>query len=181
MMNKLTTKPVLRAALIAARRTMSADVKAQADARIVARLAQWIDAHQVRVLGGYLAMAGEPDLSALYAQLAARGIQVAMPVVLEKQQPLHFVPWQAGDALARDASGTLAPAARDGYVQPDAVIAPCVGFTDDKLRLGYGGGYFDRTLSQSPRPMAVGVAYATAKVAFAADPYDVPLDEILTD
>ncbi len=181
MMNELSTKPALRAALIAARRTMPADVKAQADARIAGRLAQWIDAHQVRILGGYLAMAGEPDLSALYAELAARGVQLAMPVVLGRSQPLRFVRWQAGDALARDASGTLAPAARDEYVQPAAVLAPCVGFTEEKLRLGYGGGYFDRTLAQSPRPLAVGIAYATAKVVFAADPYDVPLDEILTD
>ena len=181
MMNNLSTKSELRAALIAARRKMPADVKAQADARIIARLAGWIDAHQVKLLGGYLAMAGEPELSPLYATLAERGVALAMPVVVERHHPLRFVPWQPGDPLARDASGTLAPTAREGFVQPDAIIAPCVGYTDDKLRLGYGGGYFDRTLAQSPRPLAVGVAYAMAKVAFAADAYDMPLDDILTD
>ncbi len=180
-MNKLSTKPALRAALIAARRTMPADVKTQADARIIERLARWIDARQVKLLGGYLAMAGEPELAPLYAMLAERGVRVAMPVVVERHYPLRFVPWQPGDALARDASGTMAPVARAGYVQPDAVIAPCLGYTDSKLRLGYGGGYFDRTLAQSPRPLAVGVAYAMAKVAFAADDYDVPLDDIITD
>ncbi len=180
-MNKLSTKPALRAALIAARRTMPADVKAQADARIIERLAGWIDARQVQLLGGYLAMAGEPELAPLYAMLAERGVRIAMPVVVERHHPLRFVRWQPGDALARDASGTLAPTAREGYVQPDAVIAPCLGYTDSKLRLGYGGGYFDRTLAQSPRPLAVGVAYAIAKVAFAADVYDVPLDDIITD
>ncbi len=180
-MNKLSTKSALRAELIAARRRMAPDVKAQADARIVERLARWLDERQVRIVGGYLAMAGEPDLSALYEQLAARGVQVTMPVVLAREQPLQFLPWQPGDALMRDASGTMAPAAREGYLQPDAVIAPCVGYTDDQLRLGYGGGYFDRTLAQVPRPLAVGVAYAMAKVSFAADAYDVPLDEIITD
>ena len=180
-MNNLSTKSELRAALIAARRQMPADVKAQADARIIERLAAWIDAHQVRLLGGYLAMAGEPQLLPLYQQLAARGIGVAMPVVVERHQPLRFVIWQPGDALARDASGTMAPVARDAWAQPDAIIAPCVGFTAQKLRLGYGGGYFDRTLAQSPRPLAVGVAYASAQVDFAADAYDVPLDDILTD
>ncbi len=180
-MNNLSTKSELRAALIAARRQMPADVKAQSDARIIERLAAWIDARQVGLLGGYLAMAGEPELAPLYAALAKRGVVVAMPVVVERHHPLRFVCWQPGDALARDASGTLAPSARANFVQPDAVIAPCLGYTEQNLRLGYGGGYFDRTLAQSPRPLAVGVAYATARVAFAADAYDVPLDHIITD
>lgn len=175
------TKADLRKELIAARRAMTADAKAQADARIAARLSAWLDVHQVRVLGAFLPMAGEPDLLSLYAALPGRGIQVAMPVVLEKNQPLRFVCWQAGDALARDASGTMAPADRTHYVTPDAVLAPCVGFTEARLRLGYGGGYFDRTLAQTPRPKAVGIAYAFTQVNFAADVFDVALDVILTD
>jgi len=174
-------KADLRKELIAARKAMNADVKAQADARIAAQLLIWLEAHQVHVLGAYLPMAGEPDLSSLYAVLPERGIQVAMPVVLEKNQPLCFVHWQAGDALVRDASGTLAPADRTRFVTPDTVLAPCVGFTETRLRLGYGGGYFDRTLAQTPRPRAVGIAYAFTKVAFDADAFDIALDAILTD
>ena len=181
MTNTLSDKPALRQQLMAARRALTPDVKAQADARIAARLMQWIEQHQVKVLGGYLAMAGEPDLSALYAELPKRGVTLAMPVVLERQQPLVFVRWQPGDALAKDASGTRAPVARGEYLQPDAVLAPCIGYTEDNLRLGFGGGYFDRTLAQVPRPKAVGVAYAFAKVSFAAEPHDVPLDAIITD
>lgn len=174
-------KADLRKALIAARKAMSADVKAQADGRIASKLVAWLDAHQVAVLGAYLPMAGEPDLTSLYATLPGRGIQVVMPVVLEKNQPLHFVHWQAGDALARDASGTLAPTDREHFVKPDAVLAPCVGFNDAQYRLGYGGGYFDRTLAQSPRPLAVGIAYAITRADFPADAFDIPLDVILTD
>lgn len=183
-MSSMKTPPAkadLRKTLIAARKAMHADLKAQADARIANHLSAWLDAHQVKVLGAYVAMAGEPDLSALYAVLPERGVQVAMPVVLEKNQPLHFVLWQPGDALVRDASGTLAPAERIGFVTPDAVLAPCVGFTETRLRLGYGGGYFDRTLAQTPRPLAVGIAYAFSRVDFAADAFDIALDEILTD
>ena len=181
MMMKPSNKPDLRQQLIAARRALSADDKAQADARIAARVLQWLLEHQVKVLGGYLAIAGEPDLSALYAQLPAHGVGLAMPVVLERHQPLVFVRWQAGDALVKDASGTMAPAARRDYIQPDAVLAPCIGFTEGNLRLGFGGGYFDRTLAQTPRPKAVGIAYAFSKVDFAAEPHDVPLDAIITD
>jgi 5-formyltetrahydrofolate cyclo-ligase len=181
IMNSPTNKPELRKELIAARRALSADAKAQADARIATRLKQWLEMQQVKTLGGYLAIAGEPDLSALYAQLPALGIELAMPVVLEKDQPLVFVRWQAGDALAKDASGTMAPVTRGDYLRPDAVLAPCIGFTESGLRLGFGGGYFDRTLAQMPRPKAVGIAYAFAKVDFAAEPHDVPLDAIITD
>ena len=176
-----TAKAGLRKELIAARKAMSADVKAQADERIASKLSAWLDANQVAILGAYLPMAGEPDLTSLYATLPGRGIQLAMPVVLEKNQALHFVLWQAGDALVRDASGTLAPADRSNAVRPDAVLAPCVGYNDTQYRLGYGGGYFDRTLAQSPRPLAVGIAYALTKADFTADVFDIALDVILTD
>ena len=174
-------KADLRRELIAARKAISADVKAQADERIASKLLAWLEAHQVTVLGAYLPMAGEPDLTSLYAMLPGRGIQVAMPIVLEKNQPLQFVYWKAGDALARDASGTMAPTDRERFVKPDAVLAPCVGYNDAQYRLGYGGGYFDRTLAQSPRPLAVGIAYAITQADFSVDAFDIPLDVILTD
>ena len=181
MMNNPSNKSELRHRLIAARRALAPEAKAQADARIGEQLMHWLELHQVKVLGAYLAIAGEPDLSALYAELPSRGITLTMPVVLERDHPLVFVRWQAGDALAKDASGTMAPVARNEFLQPDAVLAPCVGFTSDKLRLGLGGGYFDRTLAQTPRPKAVGIAYAFAQVEFAAEAHDVPLDAIITD
>lgn len=180
-MENLSDKAQLRRTLLAARRALTHDLKDQADARIARHLSQWLADHQVKVLGGYLPMAGEPDLSPLYAELPSRGIVLAMPVVLERHQPLAFVRWTAGDPLARDASGTMAPTVRGDYLQPDAVLAPCIGFTEDKLRLGFGGGYFDRTLAQSPRPKAVGIAYRFSKVSFTAEAHDIPLDVILTD
>ncbi len=180
-MNQATSKAELRQQLIAARRALAPDVKAEADARIIAKLLSWLQTNHIRVLGAYLAIAGEPDMSSLYGVLPAHGIKVAMPVVLAREQPLVFVEWRQGDALAKDASGTLAPIVRDLYLQPDAVLAPCIGYTDQNLRLGFGGGYFDRTLAQDPRPRAVGIAYAFAKVSFEAEAHDIPLDIILTD
>lgn len=180
-MKNLDDKAELRLRMIAARRALTPAVKAQADGRIAERLSQWLERYQVRVLGAYLPMAGEPDLSPLYPQLLARGMVLAMPVVLQRHEPLAFVQWRPGDSIARDASGTPAPTARGAYLQPDAVLAPCIGFTDSRLRLGFGGGYFDRTLAQSPRPRAVGIAYAFSRVAFAAEPHDIALDVIVTD
>jgi 5-formyltetrahydrofolate cyclo-ligase len=104
-----------------------------------------------------------------------------MPVVLEKNQALIYVRWQPGELLARDASGTMAPAQHEHALQPAVVLAPCVGFNDEGFRLGYGGGYFDRTLAQKPRPTAIGVAYAITRTQFAAEAHDIPLDLIITD
>lgn len=182
--NTSAGKADLRRMLIAARRALPAAAKAQADARIAIHLSHWLalnQTHQTRVLGVFLQMPGEPDLAALYAQLHDSGVLLAMPVVLEKNTPLRYALWQPGDAVAKDASGTLAPVVRNNFVEPDVVLAPCLGFTASRLRLGYGGGYFDRTLAQVPRPLAIGIAYASAQVEFAASSHDVALDLIITD
>lgn len=174
-------KVVLRSALIAARKALSAEIKTQSDLRIMSGLQALLEAHQIRVLGAYLPMPGEPDLTPLYAELLRREIHIAMPVVIEKNQALIYVSWQPGDALSKDASGTLAPARRDVALSPELILAPCVGFTESRLRLGYGGGYFDRTLARQPKPLAAGIAYACTCTHFAAASHDVPLDWILTE
>ena len=174
-------KADFRRQLIAARRAMPADVKAQADARIMAALWRWLDEHQPRSLGGYLALAGEPELMPLYERLSSRGITLAMPVALEKNAALVYQRWLPGESLSRDASGMQAPAARDAQIAPEVVLAPCVGFNDQGFRLGFGGGYFDRTLALAPRPKALGIAYASTRVSFMTDPHDIALDLIITD
>ncbi len=180
-MNNPSVKAALRHQLITARRAMPADVKAQADERIMAALLTWLDAHRPSSLGAYLAMAGEPELMPLYQGLEARGILLAMPVALEKQAALVYQRWRPGEPLARDASGMQAPAVRTAQIAPDVVLAPCVGFNEQGFRLGFGGGYFDRTLAVNPRPKALGIAYASTRVSFPTDPHDIALDLIITD
>jgi 5-formyltetrahydrofolate cyclo-ligase len=179
--NMFADKPELRRTLIAARLALPASAKAQADARITVELSRWLESNQVHVLGVYLPMPGEPDLTALYARLQESGVVLAMPLVVEKNTALRYAIWQPGDMMSKDASGTMAPLARSDFVEPDVVLAPCVGFTATRLRLGYGGGYFDRTLACMPRPVAIGIAYASAQVAFDASAHDVALDLIITD
>ena len=174
-------KVELRQQLIAARRTMSADAKSVADKRIRERLSEWLASHQPATLGAYIAMSAEPELDPLYETLSSRGMVLAMPVVMTKNQALIYVRWQPGDPLSRDASGTIAPARRDDIIQPEVVLAPCLGFNDQGFRLGYGGGYFDRTLAQSPKPTAIGIAYANCRRGFVAEEHDIPLDLIITD
>ncbi len=174
-------KSPLRQSLIAARKALSAENKMQSDQRIMTGLLALLNVHPVHVLGVYLPLSGEPDLMPLYATLQKHDIRIALPVVVEKNQALHYAPWQPGDALIKDASGTLAPASRDAFIAPDLILAPCVGFTKARYRLGYGGGYFDRTLAQPTKPLAVGIAYAFTCVDFAVSAHDIALDWILTE
>ncbi len=116
-----------------------------------------------------------------YAALAELGVQLALPVVTAKAVPLRFACWNPGDPLIKDAMDIAIPTSPQCWVQPQALLIPCVGFNTHRLRLGYGGGFYDRTLATAPRPIAIGVAYADALTAFDSGPHDVALDGIITE
>lgn len=174
-------KSPLRRSLIAARKALSADNKLQSDQRIMTALQAFLSTQAIQVLGVYLPLSGEPDLMPLYETLSKHAMRLALPVVLDKNQSLFYAPWQPSDTLIKDASGTLAPANRDAFITPDLILAPCVGFTKTRYRLGYGGGYFDRTLAQPKKPLSVGIAYAFTCADFATSSHDIALDWILTE
>jgi 5-formyltetrahydrofolate cyclo-ligase len=174
-------KTALRQALLASRRAMSTDQRRQWDAAIGNQVIAWWTAHPVATLGVYWPIRGEPDLRPTYANLVARGARLALPVVAGKDLPLKFAAWTPGDALVKDALGVTIPADTDAVVLPDALLIPCVGFNHSRMRLGYGGGFYDRTLAAAPRPLAIGIAYACAMAAFDADPHDIGLDRVITE
>ncbi|MEY4761846.1 MAG: hypothetical protein RLZZ200_1702 [Pseudomonadota bacterium] len=150
------------------------------------RIATHLDALLVdlegRVVSGYWPQRGEPDLRPWLASLVGRGIRCALPVVIAKYAPLGFRRWQPGSRMESGFWDIPVPA--DGEsVTPDVLLAPVVGFTLQHFRLGYGGGYFDRTLASLPRPWrAIGVGYASARTTgFEPLPHDIPLDAIVTE
>ena len=101
----------------------------------------------------------EPDVRAIVPRWAAQGSQAALPVVVDENAPLAFRLWTPDTPLAADRYGIPTPT-RGEFVQPDMLLLPLNGFDGDGYRLGYGGGYFDRTLAaMSPRPLAVGVGF----------------------
>jgi 5-formyltetrahydrofolate cyclo-ligase len=174
-------KPALRKSLLAARSAVPADLRQRWNAEIGARIVAWWEAHQVPTLGVYWPIRGEPDLRSAYEELNARGVRLALPVVVAKDAPLGFAEWTPGDALVKDALGVSIPAQHAVLMQPEALLIPCVGFNATRIRLGYGGGFYDRTLALAPRPFALGIAYGCALAAFDADPHDVGLDMIVTE
>ncbi|MHB8720210.1 MAG: 5-formyltetrahydrofolate cyclo-ligase [Steroidobacteraceae bacterium] len=129
----------------------------------------------------YWPIRGEPDLLPWMHTLSQAGVRVALPVAVALAQPLIFREWRPGSRLARGLWKIPYPADGEPIV-PHMVIAPVVGFDHKCYRLGYGGGFFDRTLAQSkPKPLAIGVGYPSAELrTIFPQPHDIPMDWVVT-
>lgn len=179
--HRQAAKAALRKALKQARRVLDPAVKVQRDARIGAQVMAWWRLRQVATVGVYWPLAGEPDLRAAYAELHGAGVRLALPVVMERDAPLAFSAWTPGEAMIADAMGVQVPATLRFIERPPALLIPCLGFSAEGYRLGYGGGYYDRTLETAPRPYTLGIAYSDQLAQFSHAPHDVPLDAIVTE
>lgn len=174
-------KAGLRKVLLHTRAGLDRDTRARWDSAIGAYILHWQRASGMAALGVYWPLPGEPDLRAAYAELAVQGVSLALPVVLEKDAPLAFSGWIPGEAMVKDAMGVSVPKQLRMMACPPALLVPCLGFNETRLRLGYGGGFYDRTLGVTPRPATLGVAYACLTAQFAGDAHDIALDSIVTE
>lgn len=177
----MTEKHELRKKLLAMRKAMAPEEKAWRDKAIGERLLAWLEANPANCIGVYWPIQGEPDLTDVYRVLAERGAQLALPVVVRRDAPLVFHAWRPGDTLVTDAHGVMAPAERGAAVQPELLVVPCVGFNAQGYRLGYGGGYYDRTLAGEQPPRTVGIAYAACEAVFAVGEHDVAMGTVITE
>ncbi|HSG57711.1 MAG TPA: 5-formyltetrahydrofolate cyclo-ligase [Paracoccaceae bacterium] len=134
-------------------------------------------------VAGYMPMRTEIDPLPAMAEAAAHGT-VCVPVILGKGQPLVFARWEPGCALVDGPFGAQVPAVQD-VVEPEILIVPLVAFSRAGGRLGYGGGFYDRTLEglRAKRPtLAIGFAYSAQEDAdLPLEATDQPLDMIVTD
>ena len=163
------------------------------DAAALERLRQAIDARlerefpwlAARIVAFCWPIQNEYDARHLARRLRERGARTALPVVVAPRAPLAFRLWKPGDPLAEGALGIAYPAAGD-VVVPEVAIVPVNGFDVQNYRLGYGGGYFDRTLAalaaHGEKPLAIGVGYEIARMeTIRPQDYDVPMDWIVTE
>ncbi|MGB7300585.1 MAG: 5-formyltetrahydrofolate cyclo-ligase [Burkholderiaceae bacterium] len=195
----VSSKPQARKALVRWCAGLSGDERASRAQSIARRVTEYLisittqtaqqsEGNQQRWLGVYWPIRTEPDLRSHYEQWVSLGWQLALPVTPSVPGPLRFVHWQPGEPMARDAMGIAAPVRRQ-HVEPDVLIIPCLGYGPDALRLGYGGGYYDRTLaernhnnSSDKTIISLGVAYAGAYLpALEAQTHDCLLTTIITD
>ena len=171
-----------RERLIAARLAMPAAVRAAQGEAIAAGVLAEIGDVAGRIVSAYWPFRGEPDLRPLLDAVSRAGGRTALPVVVEKARPLAFHFWQPGEALSRGVWNIPVPAEARPCL-PDIVLAPVVGYDPACYRLGYGGGFFDRTLAALPRrPRVIGVGYSGARLAtIYPQLHDIAMDMIVTE
>ncbi|WP_408634554.1 5-formyltetrahydrofolate cyclo-ligase [Pseudogemmobacter bohemicus] len=170
-------KAAARAAATAAR----AEAFAKGQGQAAALLADFLAAHAGKVLSGYMPFRTEID--PLPAMAAHQG-PVGLPVIPGRDMPLQFREWTPGAALVEGAFKALIPA-EGAWLEPEVVIVPMLAFDARGYRLGYGGGFYDRTLEmlRTRRPtLAVGFAFDAQEMAeVPIDSTDQRLDVMVTE
>lgn len=164
------------------RRQLDADLRMRYSATIGSNLEKAIGDFAGLTVSCYWPIRAEPDLRPFMDRVVQLGGTCALPVVIERGRPLVFRCWQRGERLERGFWNIPVPASGDTLI-PDVVIAPVVAFDAAHFRLGYGGGYFDRTLAEITRDRRIfGVGYSTAEiVTIFPQPHDIPMDAIVTE
>ena len=136
-----------------------------------------------RIIGFCWPIKNEPDVFEVIAQWARQmPLVAALPVVNGPNLPLAFRPWYPGAAMVTDRYGIPTPAEGD-FVSPDVLLIPLNVFDAAGYRIGYGGGFFDRTLATlQPRPLAIGIGFEIGRVPdIFPEAHDQPLDWIVTE
>ncbi|MDO6589215.1 5-formyltetrahydrofolate cyclo-ligase [Loktanella sp. D2R18] len=171
-------KSAARQAAFARRKAAHANAKASAG-----YLSEVLAGYRGVPLAGYMPMRTEINPLPAMDEAAAHG-PVGVPVIIADGQPLQFRLWEPGCAMVKGAFGAQIPET-GAWMQPEIVIVPLVAFDTHGGRLGYGGGFYDRTLEllRSQRPtMAIGFAYAAQEdSALPLESTDQPLDLIVTE
>ncbi|MEP6656424.1 MAG: 5-formyltetrahydrofolate cyclo-ligase [Betaproteobacteria bacterium] len=175
-------RKVQRAELLARRQAVTKAQHRQWNASITQLLTEGFPILQGMAVSFYWPFQGEFDPRFAIRRLRTRGATAALPVVVQKKTPLQFREWWPGVPVTKGVFNLPVP---DGtaVVRPQAVLVPPVGFDAEGYRLGYGGGYFDRTLAvMTPQPLKIGVAFELSRIAtIHPQPHDVPMDFIVTE
>ena len=185
----MTIKSLQRNELLAKRRSITAQERQRWDAQIGQHVLAWCrnylqtqPHHQERVcVGIYSPIQAEPELHAILPALTALGLELALPTAPIKDQALVFISWKPGDELMKDRYGVPIPSNAGNIVHPDILFIPCVGYNQRGFRLGYGGGYYDRTLALHPHTIAVGIAYKNCLCNLVESKYDIAMKCIITN
>ncbi len=174
-------RKVERERLIAARLALTAQYRAEQTQLITHALDHHIPDATDTIVGAYWPIRGEPDLRQWMRVRWHEGLRIALPVATALGEPLQFREWRP-DAPMQQGLWKIPFPAEGPVVQPTVILAPVVGFDPARYRLGYGGGFFDRTLQRmTPPPLKFGIGYCVAEIpTIYPQPHDVPMDRIVT-
>lgn len=135
-----------------------------------------------RVVAGFVAVAGEPDALLVLATALKEGRDAVLPRIRDDGETLGFHRWRPGDPLEAGRFGLLQPRADAALIDPDLIITPLVAFDRRLMRLGQGGGFYDRAFARLPAARRYGLAWSIQEVeSVPADPWDMPLHGIATE
>ena len=180
-----TERKALRSKLVAARQALPDRLERSVELQSVLRV--WLVGRKEKSIGAYWPIKGEFDpLPALYRWTEGDSDgdmrRIGLPVADRETSSLRFRVWYPGCEMELDAYDIPKPKDTDEFL-PQMLVVPCLGFGPGGVRLGYGGGFFERTLNAlKPRPVTVGVSFTHGFLPFLrAYPGDLPLDAILTE
>lgn len=175
-------RAALRREMIAARLAFPPVAHRRASRRILDHLAGLLLPRPPATLAFCWPIRAEPDCRPLVLQLLAAGWRAAMPTVVAAAAPMEFRVWFPAAPMTADPYGIPVPATAAGTV-PEVLLLPLVAFDAAGYRLGYGGGYFDRTLAAcAPRPLTIGVGFDLCAVpSIHPEAHDIPLDLAVTE
>jgi 5-formyltetrahydrofolate cyclo-ligase len=179
-----TAKTELRREMIARRDALPADVRSAVAEAIAARPSP-VAAPPGAIVSGFMPMKGEINPLPLMKKFSGRGARLALPVIAGRGRPLVMRAWNFGEPLVSGVWGIREPPPQAAEVEPDIVLVPLVAFDRAGRRLGYGGGYYDLTITRlrARKPVvAMGIAYAVQEIAAVpAAAHDATLDLVLTE
>lgn len=177
----LAPRAELRRRLLAEReRFLATEAGEHAQQALGQRLREVLQALEPQLLGVYWPIRAEFNpVLALRADPVLCNLPLALPWSARSPRAMHYRRWDGRPPTELDECGIPAPAGPE--VRPDVVLAPCVGYSREGLRLGYGGGYFDRWMAAHPHVTAVGIAWAHAEVDLPREAHDQPLMLVVTE
>ena len=134
------------------------------------------------IIGFYWPIRGEIDLRPLVTELSGAGSRAALPVITGRNEPLAFAEWTPEARMVRGTWNIPVPSESE-WIQPTVLLIPVLGFDQAGYRLGYGGGYYDRTLAlMKPGPVTIGVGYESGRLeSIFPQAHDLPLDAVVTE
>jgi 5-formyltetrahydrofolate cyclo-ligase len=180
----LDAKKRLRAEAVARRARAFAEHGTEAGRRLAAFGLDFIPAPAGVIVSGFSAIRDEIDPSALLTWLHSEGFRLALPVMEGKGMPLIMRAWTPGDEMQGVQWGIKEPLPDKPTLEPDVLLVPLLAFDRHGYRIGYGGGFYDRTIARLRKSKAivtVGIAYDELKVdAVPHESYDERLDWVLT-
>lgn len=186
-MSLIDQKRIVRLAAQEKRRRVAADASPDAGAMLAMHVAQLVETlPNIKSITGFLPIGDEIDILPCLNRLRADGYEIGLPVVIEKHQPLVFRAWVDGDELQAGPLKTRHPLPQAPEITPDVLLVPQLAYDGSGYRIGWGGGFYDRTLaslkSNGGQIHAIGVAYDEQQIdKVPVGEFDVAVDWIVTE